>query len=142
MSKQENLLGLIEISKIEAQLMLESGYLYMEMGDFKKSEETFVGCVSLLPRSATPFIGLGNLYFTQSRTDEAIKAYGDALKIKPDFADAHAFLGEAHLFNGDSSQALNHLQKARELDKEEGPAHQLATDLVDLHKNGAFANLI
>lgn len=135
--KEESLIGIVEVSKQEARLLVESGYLHIELGKFKEAQEIFEGCAALLPRSDVPRIGLGNLFFSQGRHDDAINAYQDAIKVRPDSAAAHAFLGEAYLFKKQFAKAQDTLKRAQELEPE-GPPAELARNLLKAYEQGAF----
>lgn len=138
MSTDESLIGLVEVSKHEAQVLMEAGYLYVELGNFQAAQEIFEGCVALLPRSDAPSIGLGNLFVTQGKYKEAVNSYQHAIQVRSDSATAYAFLGEVYLLSGDSQQAQNALQKALEL-APDGPPAELARSLLQAEKDGAFA---
>lgn len=138
-AKDEGLIGLVEVPRNQAQLLLESGYFYMEKGQFQEAQKVFEGCVSLLPRSEVPHLGLGHLFQSQGRKAEAVASFQEAIKMRPDSAEAHAFLGEAYLLQGKPAQALPMLDKAEELDKANPPAAaELARSLRQAHKEGAF----
>lgn len=140
--QDESLVGIVEVSRREAQLLLEAGYIYMELGKFQEADDVFQGVCSLLPKNDVPRIALGHLFMSQSRIDEAIQSYKNAIKLRPESATAHAFLGEAYLFKGKTELALPTLQKAQELDtspEEEGSARRLALSLLQAHKEGAFS---
>ena len=134
------LVGLTEVSKKEAQVVLEAGYLYLEMGKPEQAEEVFQGAIALLPRSDVPRMALGQVYFSQGRSEEAVAQYEEAVKLKPDSAAARAFLGEALLFSGNSDAALNALDKAIELDEEEGSAALMAKHLKEVHEQGVLSS--
>ncbi len=135
--KEPSLLGIVEIPRRQAQVMLDAAYFYMEMGKFKEAEEVFEGCAALLPRSEVPLMGLGHLYVSQEKFDKAIETYQKALKVKPDSAEVHAFLGEAYLLKGEAEKALPILQKAQELDKNDPPtAGALAKSLLQAYQEG------
>ena len=53
----EALQGLVPISQRDVTLMLEAGYLLMELQRHKEAEEVFSGVMSLLPRSEVPRMG-------------------------------------------------------------------------------------
>ncbi len=136
-AKEASLIGLVEVPKKQAQVMLDAAYFYMELGKFKEAEEVFLGCAALLPRSEVPLIGLGNLYVSQERFDEAISTYQKALKINPNSAEVHAFLGEVFLLKGQADRALPLLEKAQQLDKNEPPtAGALARSLIQAYNDG------
>lgn len=140
MAANDSLIGLVEVPKLQAQVMLETGYMYMEMGNFQAAEEVFAGCASLLPRSEVPQLGLGHLYISQERWTEANKAYQKAMELNPQSAEAHVFLGEAYLLQGNFSAALPLLDKARQLDKSDPPAAaELARSLREAYEQGTFS---
>ena len=41
--REESLIGLVEVPKKQAQVMLDAAYFYMELGKFKEAEEVFFG---------------------------------------------------------------------------------------------------
>lgn len=122
--------GLIEVSQREIGLLLESGYLYMEMQKFKEAEEIFSGVAALVPHSEVPLICLGNLQFTQGRFERALKFHKDALKKNPGSALAQAHIGEALLFMKKKSEAKTALEKVIEMEPD-GDASKFANSLLD-----------
>ncbi len=138
-AKDEGLIGIVEVPKNQAQVILETGYLYMEMGEFQKSEDVFNGCASLLPRSEVPHLALGQLFLSQERYPQAVQSYQKAIELRPDSAEAHAFLGEAYMVQGQAAQAIPVLEKAQELDQSDPPsAAEMARSLLDAHEQGVF----
>ena len=134
---EETLIGMVEVPRREAKLLLESAYFLIEMGKHKQAQEVFEGCVALLPRSDVPRIGLGNLFTAQGRFDLAEQQYREAIKVREDSASAHAFLAEALLFQKKEALAQPHLDKALSLDPE-GPAGALVRSMREALKEGAF----
>ncbi|MCB9638805.1 MAG: tetratricopeptide repeat protein [Myxococcales bacterium] len=134
---EETLIGIVEVPRLEAKLLLESAYFYIEMGKYKEAQDVFEGCVALLPRSDVPRIGLGNLFVAQGRFDLAETQYREAIKINEGSASAHAFLAESLLFQKKFPQATPSLEKAIALDPD-GPAGQLARSLQQGHADGVF----
>lgn len=135
MQAVEILKGLIEVPQPEAALLLEAGYLYMEMGSPKDAEEVFVGVAALLPHSDVPLVALGNLEFAQGRFQRALKHHQDALKLRPQSALAHAHVGEALLWLKKPDDAKRSLEKAIALEPE-GDAAKFARALLDAHAAG------
>lgn len=138
MASDEILNGLIDVPQSEAALLLEAGYLYLEMGRPKEAEDVFTGVCSLLPESDVPRVALGNLHFSQGRYQRALKCHQEALKLRPESAVAQVHLGEALLFLKKTDEGLAALQKAIELDQE-GPSAAFAAALLEAHKTGELA---
>jgi tetratricopeptide (TPR) repeat protein len=122
--------GLIPVQQGEIALLLESGYLYMEMQKFKEAEEVFSGVAALVPHSEIPLICLGNLAFSQGQFDRALRHHKEALQRVPDSALAEAHKGEALLFLKKKDEARDALNRAVSLDPE-GPAGAFAKSLLD-----------
>ena len=122
--------GLIPVSQGEIGLLLESGYLYMEMQKFKEAEEIFTGVAALVPHSEVPLICLGNLHFSQGRYERALKFHKEALKKNPESALAQAHVGEALLFMKKKSEGKTALEKAIQMEPN-GDAAAFASSLLD-----------
>ena len=98
MSEQEIVQGIIDIPQKQLTLLLESGYLYMELGKMKEAEEVFNGVAALIPHSEVPHFALGHIYFAQGHFNPALKANQKAVELNPSSAAAHAAVGEILLF--------------------------------------------
>jgi tetratricopeptide (TPR) repeat protein len=134
----EILNGLIDVPQSEAALLLEAGYLYMELGKAQEAEDVFAGVASLLPESDVPRVALGNLHFSQGRFQRALKFHSEALKLRPDSAMAQAHVGEALLFLKKTGDALDALNKAIAMEPD-GHAAVFAKALIEAHEAGEIA---
>ncbi|MEM7675523.1 MAG: tetratricopeptide repeat protein [Myxococcota bacterium] len=130
MAESATVQGLVEISQEEVALLLESGYLYLEMQKPREAEEVFSGVAALVPHSEIPLICLGNLYFSQGRFERALKFHRDALKRNSQSALAQAHAGEALLFMKRRADAKSALEQAIAMDPE-GDAGTFARSLLD-----------
>jgi serine/threonine protein kinase/tetratricopeptide (TPR) repeat protein len=63
------------------------GYIYAEMGDFKKSIYHFKRYASIFPEDANPFDSMAEVYFKMGLLDKALETYKRASAIKPGFSD-------------------------------------------------------
>ena len=74
---------------------------------------------------------LGTALDKEGRTDDAIKHYQEALRIKPDYAEAHNNLGIAFDKKGRIDDAINHYQEALRIEPDNAEAHNnLGIDLA------------
>ncbi|MBI4687935.1 MAG: trypsin-like peptidase domain-containing protein [Nitrospirae bacterium] len=85
-----------------------------EIGDYKESAEYW-------------FV-LGYYYGERGMYKEAVEAFKQAIRIKPDFADAHNNLGVIYLILNDKGSALDEYKILKELNPE------LANELFNLNK--------
>jgi tetratricopeptide (TPR) repeat protein len=66
--------------------------------------------------NATPRVQLGNLYFDAERYDEAIKWYGDALRIAPNDVNVSTDLGVSYYYSNQADKALAQFDRSLTLD--------------------------
>ncbi|HJZ75483.1 MAG TPA: tetratricopeptide repeat protein [Vicinamibacterales bacterium] len=66
--------------------------------------------------NAAPRVELGNLYFDAERYDEAIKWYGDALKLAPNNVDVSTDLGVCYYYSNQPDKALEQFAHSLSID--------------------------
>ncbi len=66
--------------------------------------------------NATPRVELGNLYFDAERYDDAIKWYGDALKLAPNDVNVSTDLGVSYYYSNQPDKALAQFDRSLKLD--------------------------
>lgn len=129
--------SLVDVSRHQAQVLLESGYVLMDMGQFDKAREVFSGAAALMPKSEVPQLALGTLEFAQGRHDKALQAYRAAQRISPRASLPRAHAAEALLFMGKADEAMKEIKAARELEPE-GDGAKLAEALLAAKEAGAL----
>jgi tetratricopeptide (TPR) repeat protein len=68
------------------------------------------------PANATPRVQLGNLYFDAEKYDDAIKWYGDALKLEPRDVNVSTDLGVSYYYSNQPDKALTQFDQSLKLD--------------------------
>ena len=68
------------------------------------------------PANAVPRVELGNLYFDAERYDEAIRWYGDALKLTPNDVNVSTDLGVSYYYTNQPDKALEQFAHSLKLD--------------------------
>jgi tetratricopeptide (TPR) repeat protein len=129
--------GLVEVPQDEVALLLESGYLLMELGKWKEAAEVFGGVSALVPHSDVPLIALGNMYFAQGKFAQALKSHKDALGAQPQSQLARAHVGESLLFLKKYDEGKSELERAIAQDPQ-SPAAEFARSLLEAHEAGVF----
>lgn len=87
------------------------------------------------PITAEQFVAAGNKYAIAKQYDQAVDAYRQALKLKPDLATAYHGLGSVYVNMGRNAEALEHLRAATRLDPENPLAHlNLGINLANLRR--------
>jgi tetratricopeptide (TPR) repeat protein len=84
------------------------------------------------PANPVPRVELGNLYFDAERYDEAIRWYGDALKLTPNDVNVSTDLGVSYYYTNQPDKALEQLSHSLKID----PKH--AKTLLNLGVVRAF----
>ena len=87
------------------------------------------------PVTAEQLVGVGNQHLVAKQYDQAVDAYRQALKLKPDLAAAHHGLGSVYINLGRNAEALEHLRAAARLDPENPVVHlNLGLNLANLRR--------
>ena len=133
----DTIAGLVEVSREESTLVLEAGYIYMDMGNWKAAQEVFQGAAALFPKSEVPYLALGTLEFAQGKHDKALQAYRSAQRLAPKAGLPRAHCGEALLWMGKVPEAEKELKAAIELDPS-GDGASLARALLAAKEEGVL----
>lgn len=129
--------SLVPLAKREAAILLEAGYIWMDMGKVDHAREVFAGAAVLMPKSEVPQLALGTLEFSQGRHDKALQAFRAAQRLAPNASLPRAHCGEALLFMGKVPEALKELKAAMDLEPDSDGA-QLAKALMNAKEAGAL----
>lgn len=126
---------MIHVAREDIITMLEAGYMYLAMRNFKNARQVFEGVCTLVPGHDVPQVALANVYFAQHKFLESVRLLKNTVKERPDSAFAYAYLGESQLFYGKKDEAITHLKKASELEPE-GKSGDFARSLLQLIAQG------
>jgi tetratricopeptide (TPR) repeat protein len=129
--------SLVPVARQQAMILLEAGYIWLDMGKVDKAKEVFAGAAVLMPKSEVPQLALGALEFAQGRHDKALQAYRAAQRLAPNSALPRAHAGEALLFMGKVPEATKELKAAMELEPDSDGA-RLAQALMQAKDAGAL----
>ncbi|MFL5318229.1 MAG: tetratricopeptide repeat protein [Myxococcaceae bacterium] len=130
--------SLVPTSRADAMLLLEAGYLWMDLGKFDKARDIFVGAAQLMPKSEVPQLALGTLEFAQGHHEKALQSYRVAQKLAPRSGLPRAHAGEVLLFMGKATEALKELKAAKDVEPS-GDGAKLAAALIEAHESGALS---
>jgi predicted Zn-dependent protease len=140
MSEQTELInGLIDVPQHEVGLLMEAGYLFLELGAPKKALDVFQGVAALVPTNEIPMIALGHLAFSQGKFEQALKYNEDALKRNPNSTLAKAHKGESLMFMGKHQEAMAILKSVLSEDTS-GVTRGFVQALIDAFNDGAFSD--
>lgn len=129
--------SLVPLSRDLARIILEAGYLYLDMGKHEQAREVFAGAAVLMPKSEVPQLALGTLEFSQGRNEKALQAFRAAQRLAPQSSLPRAHAAEALLFLGKSGEAMKEIKAAVDLDPESDGA-RFAQALLEAKETGIF----
>jgi protein O-mannosyl-transferase len=111
------------------------GYSYYKAGQPDSAVVCLRRAIELLPTyaptRAMAYDSLGNVRIAQRRYNEAIAQFSEALRLNPNYADAHNDLGVALQQEGDREHAMEHFRIAIRLQPDHGRAHYNLSVLLD-----------
>ncbi|MFZ5469601.1 MAG: tetratricopeptide repeat protein [Myxococcota bacterium] len=129
--------SLVPTGKQQARILLEAGYLWMDMGKLDKAKAVLQGAAALMPKSEVPQLALGTLEFVQGKHEKALQAYRAAQKLAPRSGLPRAHCGEALLFMGKVNEAMKELKAAMEIEPQ-GDGARLAKALLEAKEVGVL----
>lgn len=124
--------SLVPVLQRDVTLMLEAGYLFIELHKHKEAEDIFLGVAALVPHSEVPHLALGNLHFSQGRFTPALKAHQQAVQLNPQSSIAHALAAESLFFLKKHDEGRETLKRALAL-PDDGSAHEFAKALQEAY---------
>ncbi|MEI7473169.1 MAG: tetratricopeptide repeat protein [bacterium] len=84
------------------------GVICFNVGDYKEAENVFNQLLQKYPNMSEAHLNLGNVYFKQKRTEDAIKAWRKALSIDSAQVNCYINLGKAYYSMEQYDEAINH----------------------------------
>lgn len=136
-AKSEIAGSLVPMTKDQAMLILEAGYLWMDLQKFDNARELFAGAAILMPKSEVPQIALGTLEFNQGNFDKALPVFRRAQQLAPKSSLPRAHVGETLLFMGKVNEAMKELKSALDLEPDSDGA-KFAEALIAAKETGAL----
>ena len=122
--------GIIEHGRDDVIWLLETGFVYLEMGQTEAARETFEGLVALEPGQATYHAALGQVLTEEGNLSEARRALRKAVELDPGQAYSRCLLGDVLVRSKQIDPGREELRQAYELEPD-GPAGQTAKTILE-----------
>lgn len=118
------------ISQVDSAM----GDLYIRKGDLKTAQEYFKKSLELNPTDEILAYNVGEIFFSNNKTDEALVYFKLATTIKPEWSQPYLKIGYAYLNSGDFPNAKANFNKFLELDAN-SPEAPAIKELLDSLKD-------
>jgi tetratricopeptide (TPR) repeat protein len=110
-------------------------YVLCDAGRFDESVKECRKYLQMVPNDPNVLNTLGIALAKQGKS-EAVKYFNEALRVKPDFVDAHVNIGYILVFQGKLDEAIVHLAEALRINPNSAEAHYyLGQALMQMRKN-------
>ncbi len=131
---------IVEVAPEEWKAWMRIGDIYLESGDFRQANTSFIKVLELDEKNIFALIHRAIALSMMEAWSDAIKSAELACKYAPDQVEAWKVLGDVNIRAGKNRSALKALQKAANLDPED--AHvELTLGMVE-YKSGRFKDAI
>ncbi len=118
----------------------EKGWQFFNNGDLETALKRFHQATILDPVFAPGYYGKAYVYSFQNKLDLAIENYRKTIELAdPPFTHAYGNLGLALMMSGEEQEGFKMVQKALEIDPNNGEAHISLTNYYCFEKNGELA---
>ncbi len=101
----------IESNKIVSQLYASIGDIFMRQNKLIKAEQYFKKSIAMDQSDPALAYNIAEIMFSAGKTNDSIKYYKMAIKIKPDWGIAYKQLGYVYLNKGNIKTAIKMLKK-------------------------------
>ena len=102
-----------------------------QVGYWRNSEALFRHAIAVTQRNFAAYNNLGNDLFSHGKKEEALRCFSEAVRWKPDYAEAHCSLAVAYALLKRSSEARAEFQIALQLKPKQARTHYfLANELL------------
>ncbi|NXT77803.1 TTC6 protein, partial [Zapornia atra] len=99
--KDYGIILLLEVSKeIAFKVLINRGLIYMELGDYSDACEDFKEATLLSSDDSQIFQAIGICYHRLHEFEEAVRSFGQVLKLDPVSVDAYVGRGNSYMENG------------------------------------------
>jgi tetratricopeptide (TPR) repeat protein len=115
------------------------GEVQVNQGDAKAGEETFQKIKSLAPNDAAGYLGLGRLYQTQRKYDQALLEYETAYQKSPNKEIPLGLIAATHMSDGHPEHSIARLEQANKELPDRAFIHELLAESYQAQKRFADA---
>jgi tetratricopeptide (TPR) repeat protein len=102
----------LSLDRALTEIYVPLGILYYQTGEIKKADELLTKAIANAPEDAETQYFLGLVRSSQTKFDDAVRAFRSAINSDPKYAQAHFALGSTLQRTGKTADAIPELQQA------------------------------
>jgi tetratricopeptide (TPR) repeat protein len=125
-SKKDNMVAMRALSGL--------GETALKTGDLDSAQMYFARALDISPQDEAAAYNVGEIFFSDQKTDEAIRYFEMAVGIRSTWPKPYHRLGLVYMNKGDYAKALENLRKFIELDPESPEAPNVKSIIETLEK--------
>jgi tetratricopeptide (TPR) repeat protein len=110
------------------------GEIAVRKGDFETARKYFSQALEISPQDQVAAYNVGEIFFSNQQTDEAIKYFELATQIKKDWSKPYLRLGYVYLNKGDFAKSLESFNMFIQLDPESPEVPQVKNIIDTIEK--------
>ncbi|MEW6455253.1 MAG: tetratricopeptide repeat protein [Acidobacteriota bacterium] len=110
------------------------GECALKKGDLDEAQKNFSKALEISPKDSILAYNVGEIFFSHSKVDEAIKYFDLATKIKKEWPKPYLKLGYCHLNKADFEKSIEFFKKFLELDPQNPEAQNIRSIIAQLEK--------
>ncbi len=100
----------------DVERAVAEGWDALDVKDLATAEAKLTEALAKDPRSAPALTGMGRVYVQTGRVDEALRSFGESIKVAPDYMPGWHYNGMAQLLSGSPAQAVSSWEKIKAKD--------------------------
>jgi tetratricopeptide (TPR) repeat protein len=101
--------------QVKAKILAAIGDLYIRQNDLKTAQDYFRQSLELNTEDEILAYNVGEIFFSNNKTEEAIRYFKLAASIKPQWPEPYVKLGYTYLNSGDYKSAIESFEKFLEM---------------------------
>lgn len=95
----------------EFKSLLETGFRYLEDGNYREAILAFNAAIDINPKSMDAYLGRGDAHMGLEEYGDAVDDYTEALSLKKDDPEVYLSLANAYMELGDTDEAMRVLEE-------------------------------
>ena len=109
------------------------GNCYLKQNKLKEAQDFFKQSIENSPKDEILAYNVGEIFFSNQGWDEALKYFGLAAQIRPEWPDPYLKLGYVYLNKPDNPKAIENFEKFLKLEPE-GERAAIARNILNVIK--------